>query len=255
MAGEIALADIKIAVLNASTVLTDDQIKPAVDALQIQVHRDFAPAWGIDADLVFVPKGQTPPPGAWQIAVLNTSDQAGALGYHDLTADGLPIGKVFAGDDLDSGTSWSVTLSHELLEMLGDPDINLTVLVDLPHHKGRLYVYEACDAVEDDSLGYLINGILVSDFIFPSWFESFRQPNSTKFDFQGKLSAPFQLLPGGYIGVMNIRESAVGWTQITMRADTKEETIHRKADAAPVGSRRERRNLPRHHWKRSTAGK
>ena len=28
--------------------------------------------------------------------VLDTSDQAGALGYHDVTPQGLPLGKVFA---------------------------------------------------------------------------------------------------------------------------------------------------------------
>jgi len=49
--------------------------------------------------------------------ILDDSDQAGALGYHDLTSDGLPIGKVFAASDLKAGTSWTVTASHELLEM------------------------------------------------------------------------------------------------------------------------------------------
>jgi hypothetical protein len=45
------MANIQVAVINTSTVLTDDQVQAAVPALQIQVHRDFAPVWGIDADL------------------------------------------------------------------------------------------------------------------------------------------------------------------------------------------------------------
>ena len=36
-----------------------------------------------------------------------------------------------------------------------------------------LYAYEVCDACEADQFGYDIDGVLVSDFVFPSWFESF----------------------------------------------------------------------------------
>jgi len=56
---EDAMADIKIAVVNASTVVKDSAVKPVVDALQIQVHRDFAPAWGVDADLRIAAKTET----------------------------------------------------------------------------------------------------------------------------------------------------------------------------------------------------
>src|SRR5258708_5261525 len=142
------MANIRIAVINASTVLTDAQVKAAVPALQTQVHRDFAPAWGVDADLSFVPKGESPDPGAWWLVILDTSDAAGALGYHDLTNEGLPLGKVFAKSDIDLGYAWTVTASHELLEMLGDPDINLTAFVEYTDKSGILYAYEVCDACE-----------------------------------------------------------------------------------------------------------
>lgn len=66
-------------------VITDNDVKKVVPALQTQVSRDFAPAWGIDADLVFVPKGKKPPAKYWWLVMLDNSDQAGALGYHDLT--------------------------------------------------------------------------------------------------------------------------------------------------------------------------
>src|SRR5215813_3829243 len=38
----------RVAFLNRSSVLKDLEIKDTVDALQTQVHRDFAPIWGID---------------------------------------------------------------------------------------------------------------------------------------------------------------------------------------------------------------
>ena len=59
------MANIQASVINASTVLRDDQVKAALPALQTQVHRDFAPAWGVDADLSFVPEGSNPAPGSW----------------------------------------------------------------------------------------------------------------------------------------------------------------------------------------------
>lgn len=244
---------ITISFINASTAVTDDEAKQVMDALQIQVSRDFAPVWGVDASLIFVPSGISPAPGTWWLTVLDNSDQAGALGYHDITPDGLPIGKIFAGTDKAIGSSWSVTASHELLEMLGDPDINLTVLVD-----NILYAYEVGDAVEADELGYLINGVLVSDFVFPSWFETFRKPG-TQFDFGGHVAAPLQLLPGGYIGYLDIT-SGQGWQQRTAEVaatNTGSDHVLRNMAAlrkmrAPVGSRRERRRTPKESWTAST---
>ncbi|PYT96210.1 MAG: hypothetical protein DMG38_24650 [Acidobacteria bacterium] len=120
---------LNISVIKASTVLTDNDVHPVVDALQKQVDNDFGPAWGVDAKLNFVPQGGAPPAGSWWLLMLDDSDQAGALGYHDLTSKGLPLGKVFAATDLKFGANWRVTTSHELLEMLADPNINLTVFI------------------------------------------------------------------------------------------------------------------------------
>ncbi|MGO9606951.1 MAG: hypothetical protein ACLQAT_26765 [Candidatus Binataceae bacterium] len=41
------MAQIKIAVINESTVLTNALIETAVPALQKQVRLDFAPVWGL----------------------------------------------------------------------------------------------------------------------------------------------------------------------------------------------------------------
>src|SRR5437667_8874014 len=127
--GDGNMQDPHIAIVNACTVLTDDQIKAAIPALQTQVSRDFAPAWGVDAVLTFVPKGTKPPAGMWWLAILDNSDTAGALGYHDVTTRGLPLAKVFAATDIQYGAKWTITTSHELLEMLADPAVNQTVLI------------------------------------------------------------------------------------------------------------------------------
>ncbi|MFE2994802.1 hypothetical protein ACFXG4_07305 [Nocardia sp. NPDC059246] len=228
--------------MNRSTVLTDAQVSAVVPALQTQVHRDWAPVWGSDADLSFVATGAQPPAGAWWLVVSDDADQAGALGYHDLTNEGLPMGKVFARSDIDAGLQWTVTASHELLEMLGDPDINLAAYVFSTATAGRIYAYEVADACEADQYGYAINGIQVSDFVFPAWFENFRKAGSTQFDYGNHITAPFQLLPGGYIGVFDINGGS-GWHQLTAESKPARYTMR-----ARVGSRRERRRTPRDQW-------
>jgi hypothetical protein len=233
---------IQISVINESTVLADADVVQAVAALQKQVTNDFGPVWGTTTQLAIVPKGNQPPNGSWWLVLLDDSDQANALGYHDLTTEGLPIGKVFAASDLKAGTSWTVTASHELLEMLGDPNINLTVFVENNNTAGILYAYEVCDACEDDSLGYQIDNVMVSDFVYPSWFESFRTEGSTRFDRMNKIQNPFQLLVNGYIGIFNVA-SGSGWQQQT--ADKRPASVlHRGA----VGTRRERRSVPHELW-------
>jgi len=233
----------QISVINASTVVTDAEVSPVVAALQQQVNHDFGPVWGIAAQLTFIPTGNQPPAGTWWLSILDDSDQAGALGYHDITPDGLPLGKVFAGTDLKYGSQWSVTASHELLEMLADPNINLTVFVQSDQGSGGIiYSYEVCDACEADQFGYQIGNVTVSDFVYPSWFESFRAANSAQFDQQKQIQSPFQLLSGGYIGVYNVTAGS-GWQQQT--ADKKlTDTLSR----GNVGSRRERRRTPRELW-------
>jgi hypothetical protein len=240
------MALIKVEITNQSTVLSDALVQAAIPALQTQTHRDFAPIWGIDADLSFLQNASNPTPGAWLLGIFDNSDQAGALGYHELSPQGTPLAKVFAGSDKQAGLNWTVTSSHELLEMLADPDIDLTVFVQPNTSTGTIYAYEVCDACESDSFGYSIDGTLVSDFVFPSWFESFRTLGSTQFDFQNKITKPFEILAGGYISIFDVT-SGSGWQQITSEGKVSNETFKGRMD-----SRIKRRKLPRDKWRKSS---
>jgi hypothetical protein len=226
--------------------MTDSEVQKIVEACQIQLDRDFYPIWGITAQLHFDPSIKTIPSDHWALVFLDNSDAHGALGYHDLTASGMPLAKVFAGDDKKYGLDVGVTASHELLEMMGDPDINLTVFV--PNQSGgMIFAFENADAVEDDSLAYDINGVKVSDFVFPSWFNIYAVPG-TKFDFCGHVSQPFEILPGGYIGVFDISNTAQGWTQIQAQgvpARTLVESQERKNDMRGRLTKRVKTNLVR----------
>lgn len=186
---------ITIAVINRSTVLTDGIVAAAVPAFDTQVKRDLGPEWGVAAEVNFYPKGVAVPRKAWQLVILDDSDQAGALGYHELTAAGRPLGRVFAATDRYYGLKWTVTASHEICEMLVDPDCVLAAQVgDQP----VFVAYEICDACEADEYGYAIGPTMVSDYLNKAWF----QPQGrVPYDKMGRLDAPLSMLPGGYMSV------------------------------------------------------
>lgn len=227
-------------IVNASTVLTDEEVKAAFPAFQSLVSDYFAPSWGQDAQLYWLPKGDPAIKGHYYLAILDNADQAGALGYHDLSPTGDPMGKVFAGTDKQYNQSWTVTLTHELLEMLGDPLIMNTVFLQDANNNISVFALENCDAVESDELAWDIGGVKVTDFMTRAWWGGSEGP----YDYCGHCTAPFQLLPGGYIGMWTPNG---GWTQKNAQKDVvgAANTNHARP---PIGSRRERRRIPRSEW-------
>jgi hypothetical protein len=179
-----------IACFNAATTPLGFKLSSLVNALQQFVDQCVVPVWGTPARLKattgFV-KGQ------WAMVFLDNAAQANALAYHDLTPDGFPVSKVFVKTILDDNASISAAASHELVEMLVDPAINLWSTGPNPKW---LYAYESADPVEE--LSFKLAGFDMTDFVYPSYFEVFRKPKSTKFDYLGKVAKPHQLLSGGY---------------------------------------------------------
>jgi len=195
-----------IMVINQSTVLTDAQVQAVLGALQAQITEDFAPIWNATANLKFGSANQQITKETWPVYVLDHTDHPGALGYHVDTL-GRVSGRIFAADDLQCNASWTVDLSHEILEMLADP--KTSALITLPD--GRQCLREVCDAVQSDAIGYLKQNVLVSNFVLPAYFF---EGQGSKYDFCGKLGAPAPaLMPGGYLGVRDPKSGQ--WSQIT----------------------------------------
>src|SRR5205823_4429 len=86
----------RVAVINQSTVVDENEVRAAVKAIQAQLHNDFAPIWGVDADLTFVPTGSQAAPSSWLVVILDDSGEVNAVSYRDLTSGGLPLARVFA---------------------------------------------------------------------------------------------------------------------------------------------------------------
>ncbi len=230
---------IEIAVKNLSTSVSDTDMKLMLLALQEQVSTDFKSVYGIDATLRWFEKSAKVPGGFWQLTAFENADQAGILGFHDKTAQGLPIGKAFVGTTLRYGGIPSVTVSHELLEMLGDPWVNLSVI---DTNLGRAWNYEMCDACEADELGYKRHGIQLSDFVKPSYFEPEVTHVSKGRTFCNRISDALTLAPGGYMGYWDFASKS--WEQI----DAKRAQSH-----AEAGSRFARRKVGHHERRHSTA--
>jgi hypothetical protein len=185
-----------IAFIRTTALLTDALVASYVAAQQVQVSRDFAPVWGIDATCVYLPPGHSIT-AAYIVYLQDHVAQAGDAGFHDDL--GNPKSYVAVADALANGMSWTVTASHETMEMLRDPLCSATVEVG-----GTVYADEVCDCCEDDQFGYWVAGSdgfkhLLSAFALPSWFD----PNGAApftFPVIAEIGAPFALAPGGYIG-------------------------------------------------------
>lgn len=198
-----------IAVQNHSTVVADSDVVVAVAALNKQVNNEFAQAWGLTGLLTAFKKTDPIPAGFWLMVLGDDSDQAGALGYHeDDGKSGRPAGFVFAKTDQKYGLSWTVTLSHEILEMLVDPWIDAMALQQTSQRQGVVVAYEVCDPVEADGLGYEIDQVKVSDFVYPAYFTL---GSNAPFDQMKHLKKPFQVAAGGYLSVFRF---GIGWTQL-----------------------------------------
>ena len=161
-----------------------------IAALQVYVDKHVAPVWGTPAKLI---KTKGFRKGAWALVFLDKADSPGSEAYHDLTPDGLPESKVFVKSTLRNKDLVSVSASHELVEMLVDPATNM--MTTGPHARS-MYAYEGADPVEETT--FLVNGIAMSNFVYPAYFETFHKRRSVQFDHMKKVKEPFEILPGGY---------------------------------------------------------
>ena len=198
-----------IACFNKATTALGVNFDALIVAMQAFVDQQVVPVWGTPAKLI---KSTGFVKGAWAMVFLDNADQPGALAYHDLTPDGLPESKVFVKTTVDNGDLVSVSASHELVEMLVDPAINM--MTTGPNPK-IVYAYESADPVE--ALSFNVNGIPMTDFVYPAYFEAFHKAGSVQFDRLKKVNKPFQILSGGYQIIFKNGK----WTQVFGSASKK----------------------------------
>jgi len=191
--------------------VSDEELQEAIRAINRQVAEDFEPYWSLGATLRL--EGRSGKPDLQTLADMRGDaviylwdkvDEVDALGYHDKNNRGIPFSFVFTELSKSIGEPWSATLSHEALELIGDPEVNL--LVQGPHpadpDKVVFHWYEMCDAVQDEI--YFIDDVAVSNFVLPLYFTSSDELGGRN-DFlgiahRGKTLRSFGINPGGYVG-------------------------------------------------------
>jgi hypothetical protein len=180
-------------------------------AVQKQVTRDFSPIWDIQATVDGFATLDQIPLGYWPVMIMQ--DVQGAAGFHQ-DKNGQPFAVVEAGD------SWSLTASHEVLEMLADPFGNRIVAGPSPKpDQGRVeFLVEVCDPSEDQEFAYTVNDVLVSDFYTPHYFDPVSQ-DGVRYSFNGKVTKPREVPRGGYLSWHELESDH--WWQETFFTGTK----------------------------------
>ena len=158
--------------------LSDAEVQEAIRAINRQISEDFFPYWDLGGALRLEGKSSLSPDkqdladmrGDAVLYLWDETDVPGALGYHDANNRGIPFGFVFTDLVAEVGESWTVTLSHEALELLADPEVNLLVMGPHPADPDKtvFHWYEMCDAVQDET--YEIDDVEVSNFVLPLYF-------------------------------------------------------------------------------------
>lgn len=195
--------------------IADEEVQHVIRAVNRQITDDFEPYWSLGATLRLEGKSGKGPQkqsladmrGDAILYLWNETDVSGALGYHDRNNRGIPYGFVFTELSKKLEEPWSVTLSHEALELIGDPEVNL--LVQGPHPAKKtlevFHWYEMCDAVQAET--YTVDGVEVSNFLLPLYFTGGEEVGGRN-DFlgrahKGQTLRSFGVNPGGYIGFYN----------------------------------------------------
>jgi len=196
-----------IALVSKTTKIKSSQLQQVAAALQKQATRDLGPIWGIEATVDAFTKLKDVPGGYWPIIIKEKIDDPSAAGYHS-----DKYRQPFALVKYDEG--WPLTCSHEMCEMLVDPFGNRMVTSgSVKEGQGRVsYLVEVCDPSEDDSFAYSVNGIMLSDFYTPHYFDPVTSA-AIRYSYTGVITKPKQVLKGGYLSWL---DPATGkWWQAT----------------------------------------
>jgi hypothetical protein len=188
-----------VAIVSETSAVSFSDASNVSAALQKQVTRDFGPIWSVNATVDAFPNLDAVPVDYWPVIIKDDINQPGAAGFHT-DKSGQPFSLVQAD------ATWALTTSHECLEMLADPFGNRTIAGAAPQQatgKAKklarvLYLVEVCDPCEDDSLAYTSNGVTVSDFITPHYYDPATSA-SVRYSFGGHIKAPHQVLKNGYV--------------------------------------------------------
>jgi len=197
---------IQVGLVDTTGALDASFVEAAAASLNVQVMRDLPQFWNVQATVRYLTNANSIPVGVWPVLLVAKLPK-GEGGVH-LTKKNQPYALVIGTPDTND---WTIDASHETIEMLVDPSGNKLqasrafkiVGNDTEDTAGEFeYLVEACDPCEANQYAYAINGIAVSDFITPHFYDPVAAAG-TRYSFGGNISRPRQILPGGYISFVD----------------------------------------------------
>lgn len=212
------------------------RLAPLIAALRKFLSGALVPVWGTPARLV---RGRSFVRGAWAIGIFGSTRDALDDGYHDLTPEGLPFARVYLENIRRNHDTLGEMISHELAEMLVDPLANLAA-----EYSARVfYDFEVADPVQEHS--FRIDGIPMTDFVYPAWFVPSPGPARTRYDHLNLLRRPFHILRSGYARKYfgGRWRDVWGSGKAALRFDADDRASHRRSMRS---GRTRRRSEPKH---------
>ncbi len=193
---------IQVGLVDTTGALDSALVQATAAALNVQVMRDLTQYWNVRATVQYLPDPHKIPVGVWPV-LLVAQLPPGEGGVHQ-DRKNQPYSLVIG---TPNSSDWTIDASHETLEMLVDPAGNrlqtsraITIVGNgVQDGAGEFeYLVEVCDPCEANQYAYAIQGIAVSDFITPHFYDPVAT-GGTRYSFGGNIQQPRQVLPGGYI--------------------------------------------------------
>ena len=214
-----------VAIISLTREIPSRSVLQAAAAVQKQITRDFTPFWGLSATVDAFDDLESVPSDYHHVVLFTDPD--------DLTAELEPrIGERYAAELIDdferdrltglhlntftrqpfalvqASDVWSVTLSHEIIEMIIDPFGNRLIAAAHPRDPDvRVkYLLEVCDPCQ--AVWYPVNGVPLSDFYTPRYLDPVGVGTS-RYSFTGAIERPQQILEGGYVSWIDPADSGL----------------------------------------------
>jgi hypothetical protein len=214
-----------VALVSLTSEISTGNLMRVAAAVQKQVTRDFAPMWGVDGTVNAFAELKDVPSDYHPVVLFSDPDElVGRLEFEIGNVNATRLVEQFQGRRLGgihlsaftrqpfalvaAADGWSVAVSHEILEMLADPSGNRLVAAAHPSDENERvrYLVEVCDPCQ--TVWYPVNGVQVSDFYTPRYFDPVRNP-AAAYSFTGAVDHPLDVLEGGYITWIDPRDSGL----------------------------------------------
>jgi hypothetical protein len=201
----------QLALVSESHVIPRGDVSRVAAAMQKQAARDLSPIWNISGTVDAFDSLEDVPAGYWPVIVQDGVPH----GIHQ-DKDGQPFALITSSPDLDT---WSLIASHEAFEMLVDPFGNTVQAGDSPKSgQGHVsFLVEVCDPCQAADFGYSVDGILVSDFYTPNYFDPVTAAG-VRYDYTGSITGPRQTLMAGYLSWLD-PSTGHWWQEIWSEGD------------------------------------